>query len=68
MTGIDTRTWAEACRTMGPENAAATVALIVQRIGSVAKPGAYLRSLSKKAGQGDYSPLPLLMSMTRQAA
>lgn len=68
MTGIDARTWAEACRNMGPENAAATVALIVQRIGSVAKPGAYLRSLSKKAGQGEYSPLPVLMSMTRQAA
>lgn len=65
MTGIDTRTWADACRIMGPENAATTVAIIVQRIGSIAKPGAYLRSLTKKAGEGDYTPLPLLNAMVR---
>lgn len=68
MTGIDVRTWSDACRVMGPENAAATVAAIVQRIGTIAKPGAYLRSLTKKAGEGDYSPLPLLTALTRQAA
>ena len=67
MTGIDPATWAEACRTMGPENAAATVAAIVQRIGSIVRPGAYLRSLSKKAGEGDYSPLPLLTALSRAA-
>lgn len=67
MTGIDTRTWGDACRIMGPENAATTVAIIVQRIGTITKPGAYLRSLTKKAGEGDFSPLPLLMSMVRQA-
>ncbi|WP_375176177.1 plasmid replication protein RepC [Pseudooceanicola sp.] len=65
MTGIDSRTWAEACRTMGPENAATTVAIIVQRIGSIAKPGAYLRTLTRKAEEGEYSPLPLLRAMVR---
>jgi len=65
MTGIDPKTWADACRVMGPETAATTVAIIVQRIGTIAKPGAYLRSLTKKAGEGDFSPLPLLNAMVR---
>ena len=68
MTGIDARTWGDACRVMGPENAAATVAAIVQRIETIAKPGAYLRSLTKKAGEDDFSPLPLLTGMLRKAA
>ena len=68
MTGIDTKTWAEACRVMGPEDAAATVAAIVQRIGQITNPGAYLRVLTQKAGEGDFSPLPLLTSMIRKAA
>ncbi|EAQ02007.1 Replication protein C [Pseudooceanicola batsensis HTCC2597] len=68
MTGIDARTWAEGCRHMGSENAAATVAGIVQRIGQIANPGAYFRTLARKAEQGNYSPHSLLGPLERQAA
>lgn len=68
MTGIDAQAWATACRLMGPENAATTVAAIVQRIGDIANPGAYFRTLSQKAGEGDFSPLPMLNALTRRAA
>jgi replication initiation protein RepC len=68
MVGIDAQNWAKACQTMGPENAAATVAVLVQRISEIANPGAYFRTLAQKAGEGDFSPLPLLTALARKAA
>lgn len=68
MTGIDPNSWALACRNMGPENAATTVATIVQRIGVIANPGAYFRVLSKKAEERNYSPQPMLNVLSRQMA
>lgn len=63
MTGIDPATWSEACRSLGPEGAAATLAGIVQRIGEIRSPGAYLRSLSQKARAGGFTPGPMIRSL-----
>ena len=68
MTGVDPQTWDEACRIMGPRDAAATLAGIVQRIETIRSPGAYLRQLSKKAGRGEYSPKALIRARRREAA
>ncbi|WP_353338142.1 plasmid replication protein RepC [Pseudooceanicola nitratireducens] len=68
MVGIDAQNWAKACQSMGPENAAATVAVLVQKISEIANPGAYFRTLAQKAGEGDFSPLPLLTALARKAA
>jgi len=65
MIGLDAGVWGEACRNMGPRDAAITVAAMVQRIGTIGNPGAYFRTLARKAGEGDYSPLPLLLSLSR---
>lgn len=63
MTGIDARGWSDACRIMGPEHATATLAAMVQRIGEIGNPGAYFRALTKKAGEGRFSPIPMLKAL-----
>jgi replication initiation protein RepC len=63
MTGIDARGWSDACRIMGPEHATATLAAMVQRIGEIGNPGAYFRTLTKKAGEGRFSPIPMLKAL-----
>ncbi|WP_375689921.1 plasmid replication protein RepC [Pseudooceanicola sp. LIPI14-2-Ac024] len=68
MTGIDLPTWTDACRAMGPIEAAIAVAGIVQRIGMIRSPGAYLRTLAKKARGGAFSVDQMLGQTTRQAA
>lgn len=57
MTGIDLPTWSVACRAMGPAGAAAATAGIVQRIGAIRSPGAYLRSLARKAQAAETRPM-----------
>ncbi|EAU45389.1 Replication protein C [Salipiger bermudensis HTCC2601] len=68
MTGIDPSTWQEACRAMGPEDAATTLAGIVQNVGTIRSPGAYLRSLSRKAQEGSFTPDAMISSLQRKAA
>ena len=68
MAGIDASTWHEACRAMGPENAATTLAGIVQNVGTIRSPGAYLRSLSRKAREGGFTPDAMISSLQRKAA
>lgn len=52
MTGVDVPTWRDACQSMGPREASVALAGIVQRIGDIRSPGAYLRTLAKKARAG----------------
>ncbi|MGR3569241.1 MAG: plasmid replication protein RepC [Pseudooceanicola nanhaiensis] len=54
MTGVDLATWTDACRSMGPREAATALAGIVQRIAEIRSPGAYLRTLAKKARAGRF--------------
>lgn len=68
MAGIDAATWQEACRAMGPEDAATTLAGIVQNVGMIRSPGAYLRSLSRKAREGGFTPDAMISSLQRKAA
>lgn len=68
MAGIDATTWQEACRAMGPQDAATTLAGIVQNVGNIRSPGAYLRSLSRKAREGGFSPDAMIASLQRKAA
>jgi replication initiation protein RepC len=65
MIGVDPVSWGRACKDMGPENAAATVAAIVQRIDQIANPGAYFRVLCQKAGQGEFTVMPMLNAIAR---
>ncbi len=68
MTGIDVSTWDDACRAMGPADAATTLAGIVQGIGRIRSPGAYLRTLSKRAREGHFTPKPMIAALQSQAA
>ena len=63
MLGIDERLWSAASSTMGAPGAAATVACLVQRTEQIRSPGAYLRTLTSKAGQGSYTPVPMLHAL-----
>ncbi|KQW61027.1 hypothetical protein ASD02_23110 [Ensifer sp. Root1252] len=50
---IDTEANQDACEAMGPENAAATMACILERAGHINSAGGYLRNLSDKARRGE---------------
>lgn len=63
MMGIKTETWADACEAMGPEQAATTVACILQRFDRIRSPGAYLRHLSTKARAHLFTPLPMVLAL-----
>ncbi|MFT4001327.1 MAG: plasmid replication protein RepC [Rhizobium sp.] len=65
MLGISPRAYQDACRMMGQENAAVTMACILQRSGHIKSAGAYLRDLSIKAGRGEFSLGPALMALLR---
>lgn len=65
---ISTDAWEEAQETLGPVGASIVVAAILQRSGTIKSPGAYLRTLTKKASQRAFSPGPMLLSLTRERA
>lgn len=63
MMGISPDAWQQAVKAMGPPNAAITLACILQRISEIRSPGGYLRALTNKAGQGAFSPGPMVMAL-----
>lgn len=65
MLGVSPTAYQHACEVMGPENAAATMACILERSGHINSPGAYLRDLTTKAGRGEFSLGPALMALLR---
>ena len=65
MLGITLDAWQRACRIMGPESAAVTVACILQRHDAILRPGGYLRSLTDKAEGKGFSPGPMIMALLR---
>ncbi|PSS64474.1 hypothetical protein C6558_13350 [Ensifer sp. NM-2] len=50
---------------MGPENAAATMASILEKAGHINSAGGYLRNLTEKARRGEFSLGPVLMALMR---
>ena len=65
MLGVSPSAYQDACEVMGPENAAATMACILERSGHINSAGAYLRDLTIKAGRGEFSLGPALMALLR---
>jgi len=58
--GISPSAWAEACDVMGHDNAAITLAAILQRAEAIRSPGAYLRNLTQRARAGQFSLGPVI--------
>ncbi|HEV7434412.1 MAG TPA: plasmid replication protein RepC, partial [Pseudorhizobium sp.] len=65
MLGVSPSAYQEACEIMGPENAAVTIACILERAGHINSPGGYLRDLTLKAQRGEFSLGPVLMALLR---
>lgn len=66
--GISADAWQEAVDAMGGSGAAVTVATILQRADMISSPGGYLRALSARAREGQFSPAPVVVSLLRQRA
>ena len=68
MMGISPDAWANACRHLGPADAAVTLAAILQRFDRIRSPGGYLRSLTMRAMNGVFSTTPMITALMRHAA
>jgi replication initiation protein RepC len=65
MLGVSASAYQDACEVMGPENAAATMAAILERTGHITSAGGYLRDLTGRARRGEFSLGPVLMALLR---
>ena len=65
MLGVSPSAYQDACEVMGPEQAAATIACILEKAGHINSAGGYLRDLTSKAQRGEFSLGPVLMSLLR---
>ena len=65
MLGVSPSAYEDACQVMGPENAAATIAAILERAGHISSAGGYLRNLTGRARRGEFSLGPMLMALLR---
>jgi replication initiation protein RepC len=62
MLGISPSAWEEAQMVMGETQAAVVVACLLQRSSTIQSAGGYLRELTRKAGEGEFSLGPVLMA------
>lgn len=65
MLGISPDAWRQAGRAMGEPAAAIVVACLLQRAEAIRSPGGYLRSLTRKAEKGAFSPGPMVMALLK---
>ena len=65
MLGISPSAWQEACEAMGEMQAAITLAAILQRSDQINSAGGYLRRLTDKAREGQFSTWPMVMALLR---
>lgn len=65
MLGISPSAWREACGAMGEQHAAITLAAIYQRADQINNAGGYLRSLTDRAKEGQFSTWPMVMALLR---
>ncbi|MDF1727066.1 MAG: plasmid replication protein RepC [Sulfitobacter sp.] len=63
MLGIDTPVLHHAKRVMGVERAAVVILCILEKAQAVRNPGGYLRHLTKLAGAGGFSVIPMLRAL-----
>ncbi len=68
MLGVSPTAYQDACDALGPENAAAIMACILERAGHINSAGGYLRDLTRKAERGEFSLGPMLMALMRANA
>lgn len=68
MMGISPTAWDDARAAMGPEEAAVTVAAMLERMPDIQSPGGYLRALTRKAEDGGFSCGPMIMALMRREA
>lgn len=54
-----------ACEVMGPENAAAVVACMLERANFISSAGGYLRDLTRRSERGEFSLGPMIMALLR---
>jgi replication initiation protein RepC len=62
MLGISPSAWEEARTVMGEAEAAVVVACLLQRSSTIQSAGGYLRELTRKAAEGEFSLGPILMA------
>lgn len=65
MLGVSPSAYQDACEVMGPENAAATIACLLERAGHINSAGGYLRDLTVRSRRGEFSLGPVLMALLR---
>jgi replication initiation protein RepC len=65
MLGVSPSAYEEACRVMGPENAAVAMACVLERSNFINSAGGYLRDLTKRSQRGEFSLGPMLMSLLK---
>lgn len=65
MLGVSSSAYEAACDVMGPENAAAAIAGILERSNFISSPGGYLRDLTQRAERGEFSLGPMIMALLR---
>lgn len=63
--GVSPDAWEQACDALGEAEASITVAAILQRGEVIRSPGGYLRSLTEKAREGQFSLGPVLMALLK---
>jgi len=66
MLGIQPDVWTESHRKMGEDSAAIALACMLERASVIRNPGAYLRSLSKRAESGGFSASAMVMALLRE--
>lgn len=65
MLGVSPSAYEDACDAMGPENAAVAMACILERANMINSAGGYLRDLTRRARDGEFSLGPMLMALLR---
>jgi replication initiation protein RepC len=63
--GVSPSAFEAACTVMGPENAATTVACLLERAGQITSVGGYLRVLTQRAEEGRFTIGPMIASLLR---
>ena len=65
MLGVSPSAYQVACEVMGAENAAASMACILERANFITSPGGYLRDLTRRSEEGEFSLGPMVMALLK---
>lgn len=65
MLGVSPSAYQSACEIMGPENAAVAMACILERANLINSAGGYLRDLTRRSDQSEFSLGPMVMALLK---